>query len=43
MSQGQVQCLMAFNKLVDVENKKENQNDFNFTARRAASNGPAWS
>lgn len=33
---------MAFNKLVDVGNKKENQSDFNFTAQQAASNDPAW-
>lgn len=42
MSQSQVQYLTAFNKLVDVENKKENQSDFNFTAWHVASNDPAW-
>lgn len=35
------QHLMAFNKLVDVENKKENQNDLNFTADVRAGNDPA--
>jgi hypothetical protein len=32
LNQGQVYCLMALNKLVDMENRRENQNGFNFTA-----------
>ena len=41
MSQGQVQRLTAFNKLVDVENKKANRNDCNFTANALAGSHPA--
>lgn len=39
-SQGPVGCLTTFNKLVDVENKRANRNEFNFTANVPAGNNP---
>ena len=40
-SQGPVGRLTIFNKLVDVETKRANRNDFNFTANVLAGNNPA--
>lgn len=40
-SQGPVGRLTTFNKLVDVETKRANRNDFNFTANVLAGNNPA--